>query len=376
MRARLPFNALLLQLRSKSIANLTEFFADREFVQTHPPIITSSDCEGAGEVFNVETEPQTVEAKAKPATTGEDTFFRAPKYLTVSSQLHLEALAQSVGKVWTLSPTFRAERSDTARHLSEFYMLEAEQAFVDKMDSVMDLTESMLRHMVTKTYSTKLGQEIIHGNRTGAKTASELEEGMKLSEDLEKRWQGMMNGPWPRITYTEAIDFLRSSGEKFEHRPVWGAGLQAEHERFLAGNLGKDGPVFVTKYPKKIKPFYMLPSEDSPAEGPTVDCFDLLVPEFCEVAGGSMREHRLSELVSAMYKQGMVKKDFDPASPEKALTEEALGGLKWYVDLRTWGTVPHGGFGVGFDRMLGYLSGVSNIREVVAFPRWVGRCEC
>lgn len=374
MRARLPFHALLLQLRSKSIANLTEFFAEREFVQTHPPIITSSDCEGAGEVFSVETEP--LEGKVKqPAKSGEDdgSFFKTRKYLTVSSQLHLEALAQSVGKVWTLSPTFRAERSDTARHLSEFYMLEAEQAFVDKMDSVMELTEDMLRYMVTKTYNTKLGQEIIHGNRTGTHST---DESRQLSKDLEARWQGIMNGPWPRITYTDAIEILKSSGEKFDFEPIWGEGLQAEHERYLAGNLGNGGPVFVTKYPKTIKPFYMLPSTDSPAQGETVDCFDLLVPEFCEVAGGSMREHRLPELVSAMYKQVMVKKDFDAANPEECLSEEALGGLKWYVDLRTWGTVPHGGFGVGFDRMLGYLSGVNNIREVVAFPRWVGRCEC
>lgn len=373
MRARLPFNALLLQLRSKSIANLTEFFAEKEFVQTHPPIITSSDCEGAGEVFSVETDP----SEAPKPTAGEDnSFFRGPKYLTVSSQLHLEALAQSVGKVWTLSPTFRAERSDTSRHLSEFYMLEAEQAFVSKMDEVMDLTEDMLRHMVTKTYNTKLGQEIIHGNRTGAKTAGERQDADKFSEDLEARWQGMMNGPWTRITYTEAIEVLKASGEKFEHAPIWGEGLQSEHERYIAANLGKGGPVFVTKYPQGIKPFYMLPSSDSPAEGETVDCFDLLVPEFCEVAGGSMREHRLPELVRAMYRQGMAGKDFDEGNLEECLTEEALGGLKWYVDLRTWGTVPHGGFGVGFDRMLGYLAGVNNIREVVGFPRWVGRCEC
>ncbi len=373
MRARLPFNSALLRLRSQSIANLVDFFAKRDFVQTHPPIITSSDCEGAGEVFSVETEPP-AEVESKPASAGDDhAFFRASKYLTVSSQLHLEALAQSVGKVWTLSPTFRAEMSDTARHLSEFYMLEAEQCFVDKMSSIMDLTEDMLRHMVTKTYNTKLGQEIINGNRTGTRADAESQ---KLSDDLEARWQGIMRGPWPRITYTEAIRLLQNSAYEFEHEPVWGAGLQAEHERYIAGNIGDSGPVFVTKYPKSIKPFYMLPSEDSPAQGETVDCFDLLVPEFCEVAGGSMREHRLPELISSMYKQGLIAHDFDPANPEESLTEEALGAMKWYVDLRTWGTVPHGGFGVGFDRMLGYLAGVPNIREVVAFPRWVGRCEC
>lgn len=374
MRPRLPFNSLMLRLRSQSIANLTQFFASRKFVQTHPPIITSSDCEGAGEVFNVATE-----TLPDDKSRGLDTscsFYRTPKYLTVSSQLHLEALAQSVGKVWTLSPTFRAERSDTSRHLSEFYMLEAEQCFVDKVSDIMDLTEDMLRHMVKNTYNTRVGQEIIHGNRTGAKTAELRTEAAELSKELEARWQGVMKGPWPRITYTNAIEVLKQSGEKFEHAPVWGAGLQAEHERHLASNLGNGGPVFVTKYPKSIKPFYMLPSEDSPAQGETVDCFDLLVPEFCEIAGGSMREHRLPELLSQMHSHGLIKQEFGKDVTIEELTEEALGGLKWYVDLRTWGTVPHGGFGVGFDRMLGYLAGVSNIREVVTFPRWVGRCDC
>lgn len=374
LRSRLPFNSLLLRLRSQSIAHLTEFFAEQEFVQTHPPIITSSDCEGAGEVFSVETQPLSGERHKSLASDDDGSFFRAPKYLTVSSQLHLEALAQSVGKVWTLSPTFRAERSDTSRHLSEFYMLEAEVGFVDELSSIMNLTEDMLRHMVSKIYNSKVGQEIIHGNRTGAHAADI--EAAKLSEELEARWQGMMSGPWPRITYTEAIDILQQSGQSFEHEPIWGEGLQSEHERFIAANIGHGGPVFVTKYPKDIKPFYMLPSAKQSASGLTVECFDLLVPDFCEVAGGSMREYRLPELLTAMRSHGLINKDLAENLTESTLTEEALGSMKWYVDLRTWGTIPHGGFGLGFDRMLGYLSGVSNIREVVAFPRWVGRCEC
>ncbi|OBT49217.1 asparaginyl-tRNA synthetase [Pseudogymnoascus sp. WSF 3629] len=360
LRARLPANALLLRLRSHAIAHLTTFFAAREFTQTHPPILTSSDCEGAGEVFGISTAAESPSDAFASATGGEAAaaagsaavpFFRTPKYLTVSSQLHLEALAQAVGGVWTLSPTFRAERSDTARHLSEFYMLEAEATFVSSLDAVMDLAEDMIRSVTRGLNDSTIGEEVLRGQRR------EGEEGI----DLEGRWKGILEGPWPRITYTQAIDALVASGETFEHVPVWGAGLQAEHERFLAREVGKGGPVFVTKYPAEIKPFYMLPSS-FPGDGEdrqTVDCFDLLLPDVCEVAGGSLREHSLEPLQAAMRKHGVAEE-----------------GMEWYTDLRRWGSVPHGGFGVGFDRLLAYLGGVGNIREVVAFPRWVGRCEC
>ncbi|RAL62024.1 hypothetical protein DID88_002512 [Monilinia fructigena] len=338
LRTRTPFNSALLRFRSQSIASLTQFFTEQDYVQTHPPIITSSDCEGAGEVFEVGS------AHRGPAGKGDDgTFFRSSKYLTVSSQLHLEALAQSVGKVWTLSPTFRAEKSDTPRHLSEFYMLEAECSFVERMGSIMDLVENMLRHLTTNLYST---------------------------QELTRRWEGMMKRPWPRITYTQAIEELNKSGQTFEHPHTWGLGLQAEHERYIANTVGLGSPVFVTSYPKSIKPFYMLPSQslEIGTSSETVECFDLLVPEVCEIVGGSMREYRLPELISAMQANGMVRSD--------AGGEEDFGALKWYTELRRWGSVPHGGFGLGFDRLLGYLAGVQNIREIVTFPRWVGRCDC
>lgn len=360
IRARTPFNSALLRFRSQSIAELTRFFAERDFIQTHPPIITSSDCEGAGEVFSVETAE-----KGRVTEDSDGSFFRSAKYLTVSSQLHLEALAQSVGKVWTLSPTFRAEKSETARHLSEFYMLEAEVNFVEEMEGVLSLVEDMLRHMTEGLFKSRVGQEVLHGKRS----SDEGDEAKKRSEELERRWKGMMSGPWPRITYSEAISLLESqSQQKFEHAPRWGSGLQAEHERFLASAVGGGQPVFVTNYPKAIKPFYMLESTASGSQQ-TVECFDLLVPEICEIAGGSMREHRLPQLLSNMQQHGMIAPD--------SISEEDLGGrLKWYIDLRRWGSVPHGGFGLGFDRLLGYLSGVTNVREVVTFPRWVGRCEC
>lgn len=305
-------------------------------------------------------------AEKNPVTdTSDGSFFKSTKYLTVSSQLHLEALAQSVGKVWTLSPTFRAEKSETSRHLSEFYMLEAEVNFVEDMEDIMSLIEDMLRYLTVGLYDSRIGQELIEfGMRSGYE--KDEDEAPKV---LDGRWQGMMKTKWPRITYTEAINILSSSSHEFEHKPRWGAGLQAEHERYIAATVGEGSPVFVTDYPQSIKPFYMLSSPTATAHGETVECFDLLVPEVCEIVGGSMREHRLAELLSNMQRDSMLP-------PGPIGTDDDLGSLKWYVDLRRWGSVPHGGFGLGFDRLLGYLSGVQNIREVVTFPRWVGRCDC
>ena len=360
LRTRTPFNSALLRFRSQSIAQLMQFFGERDYTQTHPPIITSSDCEGAGEVFSLKT------GERGPVTEESDgTFFRSTKYLTVSNQLHLEALAQSVGKVWTLSPTFRAEKSETARHLSEFYMLEAEESFVEDKGNIMDLVEDMLTSMTAGLYKARVAQEVIYGKRSG----DEGNDTLKRTEMLEHRWQGMTAARWPRITYTEAIAVLETSGQDFQHRPQWGAGLQAEHERYIASVIGNGSPVFVTSYPKAIKPFYMLPSITNDEGRETVDCFDLLVPEACEIIGGSMREHRLEPLIKSMQANGMIP-------PGSNLSNEELGDLKWYIDLRRWGSVPHGGFGLGFDRLLGYLAGVPNIREVVTFPRWVGRCDC
>lgn len=356
---------------------MTSFFAGKDFVQTHPPIITSSDCEGAGEVFNVATggikRAPLAPVHRHDVEADENTFFRSTKYLTVSSQLHLEALAQSVGKVWTLSPTFRAEKSDTSRHLSEFYMLEAEVCFVNQLEDIMTLVEDMLRDLTYVLHNSKVGVEIIYGRRTG-ENGLETEQ-TNLSAELERRWHGMMSGPWPRITYADALSLLQESKEIFEHPASWGMGLQAEHERFIASTVGKGQPVFVTNYPQTLKPFYMLPSSRSSNSGPTVDCFDLLVPEVCEISGGSMREYRLTQLLETMRLHDLVAPSTTGKS-DGCPSDEDLGALKWYVDLRRWGSVPHGGFGLGFDRLLGYLAGVQNIREVVAFPRWVGRCDC
>lgn len=374
LRSRLPINSLILRLRSLVTAQVTNYFAEHDFVQCHPPIITSSDCEGAGEVFTVapEVPSSSDKSSSNQIKKHEDMFFGSPKYLTVSSQLHLEALAQSVNKVWTLSPTFRAEKSDTARHLSEFYMLEAELAFVDDANVVMDVVEEMLRSVALKLQESVVGQELLE-----ARARDQDQESTSVSHaTLAQRWQGLAEGPWPRISYAVAIRHLKDAVAQgkveFEYAPGHEDGLQTEHERFLAESLGCGGPIFVTDYPRNIKPFYMAPSNDLTVDesaAPTVACFDLLVPEICELVGGSMREHRLEQLLKSMEEQGLQQASDDS-------TDASDGSLQWYVDLRRYGSVPHGGFGLGFDRLLCYLAGVPNIRDVVSFPRWHKRCDC
>ncbi|OAA50539.1 Aminoacyl-tRNA synthetase, class II (D/K/N)-like protein [Metarhizium rileyi] len=362
LRSRTPLNSTLLRLRSDTAAILTQFFFSEGFQQTHPPIITSSDCEGAGEAFTVKTGSKSE-------------FFKNPKYLTVSAQLHLEALAQSLGNVWTLSPTFRAEKSDTSRHLSEFYMLEAEMSFVDDMNKIMDLVQGMLKNLVQGLKSFRAANELVQNKLDSRDPAERLAfTDLVEEEELDRRWAGLLSvTQWPRVTYSEAIERLQPVAEQFEHKPVWGSGLQSEHERYLAKEIGfnKENnaylPIFITHYPRKIKAFYMLRSASSPPQGETVDCFDLLVPSLGELAGGSMREHRLSELEDNMklHKLELPGKRQDTSS-----------GLGWYLDLRRWGCPPHGGFGLGFDRLLSYLTGVPNIRDVVPFPRHYQRCDC
>jgi asparaginyl-tRNA synthetase len=362
-------------------------------VQVQPPLITSSDCEGAGETFTVSSrEASTSTAKTKVPTSKPEHFFRAPKYLTVSSQLHLEAYAAELGRVWTLSPTFRAEKSDTPRHLSEFYMLEAEVNFMDNLHSLMDLVEGLIRDLTTNLRATQIGQEILSAKRSGEPGLDEL------NSELSKRWEVLIDTPtWPRVTYTRAIELLQEAvtaqGAKFKNRPSWSHGLQLEHEKFLVENIFEGVPVFVTDYPKAVKPFYMAPSQSDTegnelsTPGATVACFDLLMPVISEVVGGSLREHRLPDLLNNMREHGLIKTqltDTSEPSPSSRASRghynlqagEDLGALQWYAELRRWGTAPHGGFGLGFDRFLSYLAGVSSIRDVVPFPRHFGRADC
>lgn len=358
------------------ISASTKFFDKELFVQSHPPVITSSDCEGAGEVFTMNPKV-TIAAKTRAAGDSSELgegFFGTPKYLTVSAQLHLEALAQSVERVWALSPAFRAERSDTQRHLSEFYMLEAEMCFTEKVQEVMSLVQNLVKAITEDILSSTIGKSLI-----AARSAlAESPETQSIDVDLSERWHKILAGDWPSLTYHQAVAYLRqavTAGNIRFEKPVDDlTGLQTEHERYLAVNFGGGMPIFVTDYPKAIKPFYMGPSKGNAEElgyAPTVACFDLLMPGVCEVAGGSIREHRFTTLRENMNQAGMLVRadSFQPY-------HRSDDNLDWYLDLRRYGSVPHGGFGLGFDRLLGYLAGVTNIKDAVTFPRWHGRCTC
>jgi len=353
-------------------------------VHVHTPILTGSDCEGAGEVFTLSdrgrpsppTLPQSGDSpsnslststfssstsassdssKSGPSRPKVDTpslhsrneaFFPHPVNLIVSSQLHLECPTHALARTYTLSPAFRAEPSLTSRHLSEFYMLEAEVGFIEKLDQLLDIVEEGIKATLRKLLQ---GNNLRHvGMR---RDLSEEGIGRLDREDLAVA----SIKPFTRITYTHAIELLESHPEasrSFTHEQKWGHSLSSEHEKWLANRL--DGPVFVTHYPKTLKPFYMLPS----ADGRTVECFDLLLPGLGELAGGSLREHRLPQLSEAISEAG--------------LDAEAY---QWYLDLRRYGSIPHGGWGMGWDRWVCWVTGVGNVRDVVPFPRWRGHCK-
>lgn len=280
--------------------------------------MTSNDCEGAGEAFRIAPVP---DSSNKP-----EEFFSRPSFLTVSSQLHLEALASAISRVYTISPCFRAERSQTNRHLAEFWMLEAEWAFTQSVDDLCAVVEGAVKEVI----------------RSAGADAAAREDLMAVAEK-----------PWKRMTYTEAIAELEKVSDtvSFAFTPAWGKALQSEHERWLADTL-VGGPVFVTDYPATLKPFYMRLNDD----GKTVACFDLLIPRVGELVGGSLREERLGHLEKAL--------------DAHSLSREEYG---WYLDLRKFGGAPHGGFGMGFERLIGWLTGIENVRECIPMPRWAGR---
>lgn len=343
-RWRDPSLAAILRFRSQVETTLVNFFDSQEFTKTHPPLVTASDCEGAGELFKIESSSKLKE---------NEQFFGKEAFLTVSTQLHLEVLCAALNRVWTLSPCFRAEESDTNRHLSEFWMLEAEISFVDHVSQLTKFSEKMIKSVVKNLVEDNngMGSNLINTvNRENV-------------EIMTKRWEMLLSKDWDSITYTEAIKIVQeaydSKTANFETRPNWGDSLKSEHEKWLAGNYFKN-PVFVTDYPLEEKAFYMKinePRDNEPA--PTVACFDLLVPDIGELIGGSMREHDLAKLKSEIERRGM---DETP--------------LKWYLRLRENGTVPHGGYGMGFERLLQYLSCTENIRDVIPFPRSANTCLC
>ncbi len=366
-------------MKSECDFRIAEQFRLQGFVRVQPPIITSSDCEGAGEVFLVSEKAQGQDKDANPSgNQDQDHFFRDPKFLTVSSQLHLEAFVHEHQKVWTLSPTFRAEKSDTPRHSSEFWMLEAELR-TDKLEAVMDVVENMITNLVKNLQHSNFVQEL---SDVAPKTDLCDIDHRQWTDQLRERWNGLLRAPYPRITYSEAIEILEEAVKTkeavFQYEPDWMEGLHLEHERYIAACVGQGSPVFVTDYPAEIKPFYMLPSVTKDHAPTTAASFDLLLPDGTEVAGGSLREHRLEKLEQAMRTRGMSGSpsvfESDGGDPQKLPIHNG-GQLDWYLDLRRYGSVPHGGFGLGFDRLIGYLAGVSNIRDVVAWPRYYGRCD-
>ena len=387
LRLRTPLNALLARMRSECDFAFASFFRDRHFIRLQPPLITTSDCEGAGEVFTVSSNQSISATGESPRNPQSDNvaFFRDPKFLTVSSQLHLEAFVNEHPKVWTFSPTFRAERSDTPRHVSEFWMLEAEMQ-TESLHEVMELVEDLIRSLTLHLQGLGSVEELIRADRGSGHTNTS--EPALRAHFLDQRWKGLLRSSWPRITYEDAIhrlqDAINTKKAEFQYHPSWDTGLQLEHERHLAETVGHGSPLFVTDYPSKIKPFYMLPSTTTMTgeriKRKTVSCFDLLLPDMCEVVGGSLREHRTQNLTQAMRDNGL---NVAPESTISHLGDSAQsspslerGSLDWYIDLRRYGSVPHGGFGLGFDRLLGYLAGISNIKDVVPWPRYYGRCDC
>ena len=336
LRPRTNTFSAAFRVRSLLAYEIHRFFHERGFVLVHTPVITTSDSEGAGELFRVTTlDPARPPLGEGGAVDFSRDFFGKEASLTVSGQLEAEAFALAFGKVYAFGPTFRAENSNTARHAAEFWMVEPEIAFADLNDD-MDLAEDMVRHLIRQLL---------------AQAQPELEFfNARVDSGLIERLEGIERAKFARITYTEAIGLLSRSGEAFEREPRWGADLQTEHERFLTERLLKM-PVFVTDYPKDIKAFYMRQNGD----GKTVAAMDLLVPGIGELVGGSQREERGDMLRARIGELGM---------------DESVYG--WYLDLRKFGGAPHAGFGLGFERTVMYLTGIANIRDVLPFPRTAG----
>lgn len=321
--------AQVLKYRNWALQSMKQFFDENDVVQVSSPILTSSDCEGAGKVFEI--------SKSKE-------FFGEPAFLTVSSQLHLEVYAAALSRVWNLTPAFRAETSDTNRHLSEFWLVEAEICFLDDLRDLIFFCERMVRSALPSS-SCAMGMDLVKSKWND-----------EARVKMESRW-AMASKPWEVITYTEAIELLnksrnRADGSVAAHLP-WGSDLPSEHEKFLANEIVA-GPVVVIDYPEQIKPFYMKRNDER-----TVSCFDVLFPEVGEIVGGSIREDNYDLLMERMRRFCM--------NAEK---------LRWYTDLRKYGSSPHGGYGLGFERLVMYMCGLDNIRDATGFIRGFGQLPC
>jgi asparaginyl-tRNA synthetase len=332
LRPRTNLYGAVFRTRSRMAYAVHRFFQERDFIYVHTPIITASDCEGAGEMFRVTTLPDD-----KIAQEAED-FFGKRAYLTVSGQLEGETFACALSNIYTFGPTFRAENSNTSRHAAEFWMIEPEVAFCD-LQGDMDLAESLVKFLV---------REMLENNEGDLAIFEKF-----VDKGLRERLEFVASRPFERISYTEAVELLKASGVNFAYPVEYGLNLQSEHERWLTEEHFKK-PVTVFNYPKEIKPFYMRLNDDNQ----TVTAMDVLVPGIGEIVGGSQREERLDVLM-----ENFKKHHLDP---------EAYG---WYADLRKYGSVPHAGFGLGFERMLMFVTGMANIRDVIPFARTPGHCE-
>lgn len=334
-------NLFLATFRVRSVAAqaIHSFFASRGFCYVNTPIITGSDCEGAGEMFKITTlDLDNLPKNADGTVDYSKDFFGKPTSLTVSGQLNAECYALAFGSVYTFGPTFRAERSNTARHAAEFWMIEPEIAFADLQDD-MDLARDMIKYVISDVLE-KCPEEMEFFNSF-------------VDKGLIERLTALVNSEFKTVTYTEAVDILSKCGEKFQYKVEWGMDLQSEHERYLTEKVF-NGPIFVTNYPKDIKAFYMRLNDD----GKTVAAVDMLVPGVGELIGGSQREERLDLLTKRINELGLKEEDYS-----------------WYLDLRRYGGVKHAGFGLGFERLIMYLTGVSNIRDVIPFARTTGNAE-
>ena len=339
LRPRTNTFQAVFRVRSLTAYALHKFFQERGFVYVHTPIITGSDCEGAGEMFRVTTmDMENVPKTENGAVDYTQDFFGKETSLTVSGQLNAETYAQAFGNVYTFGPTFRAENSNTTRHAAEFWMLEPEMAFADLKDD-MDLAEDMLKYVINYVME-NAPEEMNFFNSF-------------VDKGLIDRLTNVATSEFARITYTDAIEILKKHNDKFEFKVSWGIDLQTEHERYLTEEVYKR-PVFVTDYPKDIKAFYMKQNPD----GKTVAAVDCLVPGIGEIIGGSQREDDYEKLATRMEELGMKTEDYG-----------------FYMDLRKYGSTRHAGFGLGFERCIMYLTGMGNIRDVVPFPRTVNNCE-
>lgn len=339
LRPRTNTFQAVFRVRSLTAYALHKFFQERGFVYVHTPIITGSDCEGAGEMFRVTTmDMENIPKTKEGAVDYSQDFFGKETSLTVSGQLNAETYAQAFRDVYTFGPTFRAENSNTTRHAAEFWMLEPEMAFADLNDN-MDLAEAMLKYVINYVME-HAPEEMNFFNSF-------------VDKGLLDRLNNVANSDFARITYTEAVEILEKNNDKFEYKVSWGTDLQTEHERYLTEEVFKR-PVFVTDYPKEIKAFYMKLNED----GKTVAAVDCLVPGIGEIIGGSQREDDFQKLEARMDELGLKKEDYG-----------------FYLDLRKYGSTRHSGYGLGFERCIMYLTGMSNIRDVIPFPRTVNNCD-